>query len=305
MAISSQGDPDARDITMRCWLVSVLAATATARTAAPPLAAETARLRGGAVLAPKDSYAAYAKKGAATSEMSPIKALHSSVHTGCIVAFGGLLALNIAGAIPGLDVVMRRIVFGLVFPYAMYVILQSGGQLYTGNAGAVTAAYLEGLIPLSGLLRALAISLVGNFFGCAFFAWLSKALGLIPPFVGELAAAIAEKKLSLSFGLAFYKGIVCNWLVCLGVFLAGQADDAVGKIFAFYFPLMAFIICGLEHSVANAFLLPLGMYGGAQTTFAQIATKNLVPVVLGNAIGGGLLVAASYSFQYGKLGEGF
>jgi len=290
---------------MRTLLLSLAFSCAVARSAATPPPLALTRLRGGAMLPPADAYAAYAKKGAATGSMSTAKAFHSSVHAGALVGFGGLLAVAIAGGITGLDMVERRIVFGITFPYIMFVILSAGGQLYTGNAGSVTAAYLEGYLPLWRVGRALAVAFAGNVVGCFGFAWVAHKLGLIAPHIASLSASFAEKKLATPLGLVFGKAIVCNWLVCLAILLAGAADDVVGKILASYLPITAFIILGLEHSVANAFMLPLGLYGGAKTDFLTIWVRNLLPVAAGNAVGGALLIAASYSFAFGKLGAGF
>lgn len=255
-------------------------------------------------LSPKEAYFSYASKGAAIAAMPTIKALHTSIHAGMLVGFGGLLAITIAAGPPGLDAICRRFIFAAVFPFIMFIILTAGGQLYTGNTGSVTAAVLEGYTLPRHLWRALAIALVGNVIGCVGFAFVAQAAGIIPSFAGELAATYAIKKLTtVALGTVFLRAIICNWLVCLAILLAGAAPDVTGKLLMSYLPIFAFIVFGLEHSVANAFMLPLGLLGGASITFTQMFLRNLLPVALGNFVGGAVLIAASYSFQYGKLGE--
>jgi len=294
---------------LRAVICLSLASAAASATVLPNLPAKRngnvrlLALRGGNAPTPKQNYLAYANKGAATAGMEAPKALLASFHSGLQVGFGGLLAITVAAGVTGLDIVERRFVFGAVFPYIMFVILGSGGQLYTGNTASVTSAYLEGLIPLPKLWRALGLALAGNLAGCVAFAAIAKVAGIISPAAGELAATWAAKKISSPAGLVFLKAILCNWLVCLAILLTGLSQDVTGKILASYFPIAAFIILGLEHSVANACMLPIGLFGGAPISWGEIVTKNLVPVAVGNALGGAILVAASYSYIFGKLGD--
>ena len=119
----------------------------------------------------------------------------------------------------------------------------------------------------------------------------------------ELAVATLAKKVGSAFGPTLVKAIMCNWLVCMAVWLAGAANDLAGKMVGIWFPISTFVAIGLEHSVANMFLLPLGLLGGADMSLTDVIVKNLVPVTLGNAIAGALVVAAGYSYQFGKLGQ--
>jgi len=99
------------------------------------------------------------------------------------------------------------------------------------------------------------------------------------------------------------KAILCNWLVCLAVWLAGAANDMAGKMVGIWFPISTFVAIGFEHSVANMYLLPLGMMAGADLSLGQALVKNMIPVTIGNAIAGAVVVAAGYSFAFGKLGK--
>jgi formate/nitrite transporter len=112
---------------------------------------------------------------------------------------------------------------------------------------------------------------------------------------------VATGKVGMSFDVAFIKAIGCNWLVCLAVWLANAADDVIGKIFGIWFPIMAFVTIGFEHSVANMFFIPLGMFLGAEgVNWSTIIINNLIPVTLGNIVGGAIFVACIYWFTYLK-----
>ena len=95
-----------------------------------------------------------------------------------------------------------------------------------------------------------------------------------------------------------HRAIGCNWLVCCAVYLANAADDIISKIVGIWFPIMAFVCIGFEHSVANMFFIPLGIFLGAEVTWAQFFINNLIPVTLGNIVGGAVFVAMAYWFVY-------
>jgi formate transporter len=99
------------------------------------------------------------------------------------------------------------------------------------------------------------------------------------------------------------KAILCNWMVSLAVFMAGASNDLVGKLVGCWFPISTFVAIGLEHSVANLFIMPCALLLGAKVTLEEVIVKNLIPVLIGNAIAGAFVVAASYSYQFGKLGR--
>lgn len=99
------------------------------------------------------------------------------------------------------------------------------------------------------------------------------------------------------------KAILCNWMVSLAVFMAGASNDLVGKLVGCWFPISTFVAIGLEHSVANLFIMPCALLLGAKVSLSDVIFKNLIPVLIGNAIAGAFVVAGSYSYQFGKLGR--
>ena len=103
-----------------------------------------------------------------------------------------------------------------------------------------------------------------------------------------------------TFGAAFARGVLCNWLVCMAVWMATSQKDLISKAAAVFFPISGFVAMGLDHSVANMFLIPFGIFCGAEITWADMVMKNLVPVTLGNLVGGAVFVAAAYHSAYGK-----
>ena len=110
--------------------------------------------------------------------------------------------------------------------------------------------------------------------------------------------AAGKSTASLTWVQCFLRGIGCNWLVCLAVYLANAAEDVVGKFFGIWFPIMAFVCIGFEHSVANMFFIPLSIFLGAEVTWAQFFINNLIPVTLGNIVGAAVFVACAYWFVY-------
>lgn len=175
--------------------------------------------------------------------------------------------------------------------------LVTGAELFTGNTALVTGAVMEGKTSKSDLVKSWVASYAGNFVGSlllAFLAFKSGTLGNAPASV-----AIATAKCSLPFATAFVRGILCNWLVCMAVYMASGCASLAGKMVAVWFPISSFVALGLDHSVANMFIIPLGMLRGAEITVSDFLMKNLLPVTLGNIVGGALCVMGLYGTAFG------
>jgi len=179
--------------------------------------------------------------------------------------------------------------------------LITGGELFTGNTALVTAAYAEGKTSMSDLIKNWSASYLGNFVGSLLLAYLAYTGGTLGS--APASAAIATAKCSMPFLTAFVRGILCNWLVCMAVYMASGISTMGGKMVAVYFPISAFVALGLDHSIANMFLIPLGMMRGAEVTIAQMFMKNLIPVTLGNIVGGALCVAGGFGSAFGNWFE--
>jgi len=151
-------------------------------------------------------------------------------------------------------------------------------------------------------MRNWVFSYIGNFLGSLFVAFfLTYLTGLVAkePWLST-TTGIAEVKVNQNFGQLFLKGIGCNWLVCLAVWMAVASDDIASKIWSVWFPIMAFVTLGFEHSIANMFFIPAGIFQGADVTWGQFFITNLIPVTLGNIVGGAFFVGVIYWFIYGR-----
>jgi formate/nitrite transporter len=170
----------------------------------------------------------------------------------------------------------------------------------------MTLGVLDGKATVGGLAKNWVISWIFNFVGALFVAYVLAFMGGIVPndptnAIAAKAIAVSEAKVKLDFTTAMIRGIGCNWLVCLAVWLANASDDIIGKIVGIWFPIMAFVCIGFEHSVANMFFIPLGMFLGAEgVNWGSIIVGNLIPVTIGNIIGGAIFVACIYWYTYLK-----
>ena len=164
--------------------------------------------------------------------------------------------------------------FGL--PFGLIMVLVTGAELFTGNTALVTAAAMEGKTTKQDLIKNWVASYAGNFVGSLFLAYLAYKSGTLGN--APASVAIATAKCSLPWDVAFVRGILCNWLVCMAVYMASGCASLIGKMVAVWFPISAFVALGLDHSVANMFIIPLGMMRGANISVADFLTKNLIPV---------------------------
>jgi len=272
-------------------------------------------------LLPGDAYHKIVKKGEDTVANGWLKCFHQAFIGGCYIGFGGLLSFAIAGQIPGATAGTQKFVFAALFPVNLLLILLTGGSLYTGNTAAMPAAVFEGKTNWLNAVKYLVVSWCGNFLACILFAALTDYAELCPneypngvtePYssCGYLAVKTIEKKVAATWGQSFVKGIMCNWMVCMAVFLSSQAQDMTGKMVGIWFPISAFVAMGMEHSVANMYMLPMGLISGGYmpegrftVTVGDIFVRNMIPVSLGNLFAGAICVAASYSYAFGKLGQ--
>jgi formate/nitrite transporter len=235
-----------------------------------------------------------------------------SLRAGFYIAFGAQLATVVTSdAAAHLGLGVSRLLGGSVFSLGLMLVVVCGAELFTGNSLLAKAA-LHGRIPWGKLAENWGVVLLGNFAGSLFFAWLMTETGLWQTGrIGEHAISIAATKCQLEFWPAFVRAILCNWLVCLAVFMATAARDVAGKLLACYVPIMAFVASGFEHNVANMYFIPYALLvkGFDPEYMAKIGDKvanldaltwtaffinNLIPVTIGNIIGGAVFVAAIY-----------
>ena len=175
----------------------------------------------------------------------------------------------------------------------------AGAELFTGN-NMLAMAWADGCVSTRQLVRNWVVVCATNFVGAAGLAllvWLSGHPGLNGGAVGETAIKIATAKAGLSLGEAFFRGVLCNVLVCMAVWMALAGRSVTDKAIAIVFPITAFVAAGFEHSIANMYFFPLAMLLGAPIGWGDFA-RNLVPVIAGNIVGGSVLVALVYYVIY-------
>merc|ERR1712060_633772 len=197
---------------------------------------------------------------------------------------------------------IQNFVFAALFPVNLMIILLTGGVLFTGASAIVPAAVYEGKAHWLNIPKVFAVSWLGNVSGAVVFALLLEYCDMNEGLTAQLAMKVAAKKVSKDFLTTFIKGIGCNWLVCMAVFLCGQAQDMTGKFLGIWFPISCFVAIGFEHIPANMFMIPLGLLAGADVSVADMIIKNFIPVTLGNAFAGMCMVAGGYSYAFGKFG---
>ena len=178
-----------------------------------------------------------------------------------------------------------------IFPAGLAMVILAGSELFTGNCMMVIAV-AERRLTVKKLLLSWLIVYIGNFVGGVIVSALAVYGGTFANYHESLIATAAAKT-SLPFGEAFFRGIMCNILVCLGVWMAFASKDAGGKVICLFFPIMVFVLCGYEHCIANMFYVPGGLFCCARygltaesLTWGAFFVKNLVPVTLGNIVGG-------------------
>ena len=242
--------------------------------------------------------------GTAKTLISPDELLLLGFLAGAYIAFGGMLAVIVGKGVntetlgPGIG----KLLFAGVFPVGLMLVVIGGSELFTGNCLLLPIAALKGDARWNGVFKNGMWVYLGNFIGSVFVAYfLATATGLFGADPWHAAIIkIAEGKVNLSWMKLFWRAVGCNWLVCLAIWLALAAEDVIGKIFAVWFPIMAFAAIGFEHSVANMFFIPAGMFVGANVSLGQFLFSNLLPVTLGNIAGGFVLVAGVYYYLYVK-----
>ena len=219
---------------------------------------------------------------------------------------------------------LGKVLAGAIFGTGLMLVVIAGGELFTGNTMMI-AGVLNKRIKLTGMLKNWLFVYIGNLIGSVLIAYMMNKSGLFGSganVLGAMTIKIATYKVGLTFEQAFILGILCNWLVCLAVWMAYGAKDMTGKIFAIFFPIWLFITSGFEHSVANMYYIPAGIMAKGNSALVEAAsglgvtaeklkhlnwgtffTANLIPVTLGNIVGGGIFVATIYWFVYSKKGK--
>jgi formate/nitrite transporter len=250
--------------------------------------------------------------GKATSPWLSVVVL--GVLAGAYIAFGAMLATTLTFDLaPRMGLAFTKFMSGAAFSLGLMLVVIAGAELFTGN-NLMISSVMTGRVGVGTLLGRWGVMYAANFAGSILLALLFVFSGLWKTgdgALGAFAVRTAYVKVSLPFLEALLRGIGCNWLVCLAVWMALASRQVIGKIFAIFFPIMAFVALGFEHSVANMYFIPTGLFLRAfagvaapegmapgALSWASFALGNLVPVTIGNVIGGVVFVGMGYWGAY-------
>lgn len=256
------------------------------------------------VLPAPQNYQNLVKVGQKKAQLTAANLFVSGILAGAYIAFGAFLMLtitgnmtNIAAQAPGLV----KLIGGLIFPVGLTLVVLSGTELYTGNTAVIPMSIYEGQATVGGMLHNWFWSYFGNFVGSLMMVAAVASTGILNGLTTPVG--LAEMKAGLPWATALIRSTLCNWLVCMAVWNAAAATTLTGKMAGLWGPISCFVAIGLEHSVANMFIIPMGISLGAKVTFSEFLWNNLLPVTLGNTLGGFLFVGTAFAFIHGSLGK--
>ena len=254
------------------------------------------------MLSPAEVANATVNAGKAKGSKATLNLLVLGILAGMFIAFGATGAVVVWGlsTLPA----MGKFLGSAVFPVGIILVVLAGSELFTGN-NLMTLGFFKGEYKFSHIMKNWIPVYVGNFIGSLFMAFLiykSNLWGVngVANAIGAKSIAIAEGKIALGFSAAMFRGILCNMLVVLSVWISVASKDVIGKIFALWFPITLFVLSGYEHSIANMFFIPVGMFMGANVTWSTFLMNNLLPVTIGNIIGGAIIIPGLYHIVFGK-----
>ncbi|MEP3278326.1 MAG: formate/nitrite transporter family protein [Stappiaceae bacterium] len=248
---------------------------------------------------PAEIAARVEQAGVGKVEMAAGQIFLLALLAGAFIGFGALFyTLVTTGSTLGFG--PTRLLGGMAFSLGLILVVIGGAELFTGN-NLIVMAWADRKITISQLLTNWVIVYFGNFVGAVATAVLvvwSGVLDLNDGAVSDTAIRIAQAKLDLDWSEAFFRGVLCNVLVCLAVWLSFAARSVAGKVLAIMFPITAFVGVGFEHSVANMYVIPVAMLHGNTPPDISGFLSNLIAVSAGNIVGGGVLVALVYWLIY-------
>ena len=246
--------------------------------------------------------------GVAKVRLPLLSTVMLGVLAGGFIGLGGLYFVLITSD-ASLSFALSRVLGGIAFSLGLILVIVAGAELFTGN-NLLAMAWADGKISTVELLRNWTVVCGANFIGAAGLALLVFLSGHHQMNNGEIAAhyiTIASTKCSMPFWTAFFRGALCNILVCMAVWMALAGRSVIDKVVTTVFPISAFVAAGFEHSIANMYFIPMGMLVKTFSTVGADAAAaiswagffgNLLPVILGNLLGGSVLVGLVYYIIY-------
>lgn len=262
------------------------------------------------VIATQNVVLANMKAAKGKTEAPLLRLILLGIFAGMFIAGGACISNVVAHTISNVGV--AKLVGGSVFPVGLMLIVLVGGELFTGDCLMIMGC-VDGRFPVLKMLKVLIVVYLSNLFGAVLFAFIASMTGqfnLSSGLLGAYTIKVAMGKVGLSFSQAFFSGILCNIFVCAAVLAASASTDVPGKILSVFVPIMTFVTCGFEHCVANMYYIPAGIFAAGNEAYASAAMetygftaaqlnnlsvsafflKNLLPVTLGNIVGGMLFI---------------
>ena len=262
------------------------------------------------IFVPQQIVSANIRAAAGKTEIPGLRLMLLGIFAGMFIACGASASSAAMHAVS--NVGLARLVAGCIFPVGLMMIVFVGGELFTGDCLMIMGC-IHGKFSVWSMIKVLILVFVSNFVGSALFAYLvsvSTQYNFTGGLLGAFTIKVAMGKVSMSFGAAFVSGILCNFFVCIAVLMAAAAKDVAGKVWTIFFPIMAFVVSGYEHCVANMYYIPAGIFAAANEAYVQTAMEaygytaqqlsalnwgnmlvnNLLPVTLGNIVGGMVFV---------------
>lgn len=268
-----------------------------------------AEILGFDAFSPKEIAEKVENVGVAKARLPILPTMMLGVLAGGFIGLGALFFALVVSD-PQLSFGIARVLGGVVFSLGLILVVVGGAELFTGN-NLLVMAWADRKITTAEMLRNWGLVYASNAVGAiglAVVVYLSNHADMNQGAVGLAYVKIAAAKTALPFWDAFFKGVLCNLLVCLAVWMAMAGRSVTDKVFAIVLPISAFVAAGFEHCVANMYLIPLGIFlktSAAATTNSNMASLdwggfagNLIPVTLGNIVGGSVMVALVYYLIY-------
>jgi len=269
-------------------------------------------------LVPAEMAVKAAETGVKKTRLDTLRMFLLGILAGAFISMGAIFATTVSAGASTLPYGIARLLAGLVFTLGLILVVVSGSELFTGNS-LIVIAYANRRITLAALLRNWVIVYLGNFVGAlltAYLMFLTKQYTFGGGSIGLAALNTGEVKTSLGFAQAVVLGLFCNALVCMAVWMCYSARSTIDKILAIVPPIAAFVAAGFEHSIANMYFIPVAMFikqmgspaffeaikkvpaDFPHLTWSNFFLVNLLPVTIGNLIGGVLMVGLMYWFIY-------
>lgn len=276
------------------------------------------------MLLPKEIVFANISAAKGKTQLPLVRMILLGIFAGMFIACGASASSVAMHAIS--NVGLARLVAGCVFPIGLMMIVFVGGELFTGDCLMIMGC-MHKKFSLISMVKVLVVVWVSNLLGSVILAALVSASGQFhysSDLLGAFTIKVGLGKVGLDFGAAFVSGILCNIFVCIAVLMAAAAKDIVGKVFAIFFPILAFVVSGYEHCVANMYYIPAAIFAAADPAYVQAAqsaygytashlealswsnflVNNLIPVTLGNVVGGMVFVGLPlYLIHSAKIRE--